>query len=44
MQETHETQVLFLDWEDPLEEGRKPTPVLMPGESRGQRSLAGYGT
>ena len=27
--------------EDPLEEVMAPTPVL-PGESRGQRSLAGY--
>ena len=26
-------------WEDPLE---KETPVLLPGEARGQRSLAGY--
>ena len=29
-------------WEDPLEEGMSPTPGLLPGESRGQRSLAGY--
>ena len=26
--------------EDPLEE--EPTPVFLPGESHGQRSLAGY--
>ena len=26
----------------PLEEGWQPTPVLLPGESYGQRSLAGY--
>ena len=44
MQEAHEAQVQFLDWEDPLEEGRQPTPVLMPGISRGQWSLVGYGT
>ena len=25
-----------LGWEDPLEEGTQPTPVLLPGESRGQ--------
>ena len=43
MQETHETQVLFLDWEDPLEEGRQPTPIFLPGESCGQWSLADYG-
>ena len=29
-------------WEDPLEEGIEPTPVFLPGESHGQRSLAGY--
>ena len=28
--------------EDPLEEGRQPTPVFLSGESHGQRSLAGY--
>ena len=30
-------------WEDPLKEGMQPTPVFLPGESHGQRSLAGYG-
>ena len=34
--------VRSLDWEDPLEEGMATTPVLLPGESHGQRSLAGY--
>ena len=29
-----ETQVLSLDWEDPLEEEWKPTPIFLPGESR----------
>ena len=29
-------------WEDPLSEGWQLTPVLLPGESHGQRSLAGY--
>ena len=37
-----ETWVGFLSWEDPLEEGMQPTPVLLPGESHGQRSLVGY--
>ena len=31
-----------LGWEDPLEEGMAPTPVFLPVESRGQRSVAGY--
>ena len=31
-----------LGGEDPLEEGVVPTPVLLPGGSHGQRSLAGY--
>ena len=34
-----ETQVLSPGWEDPLEKGMQPTPVFLPGESRGQRSL-----
>ena len=41
-QETQETRVQFLGWEDPLEEGMEPTPVLLPGESHGQRNLTGY--
>ena len=38
-----ETRVQSLGWEDPLE-GRawQPTPVFLPGKSRGQRSLVGY--
>ena len=28
--------------EDALEKQRLPTPVYLPGESHGQRSLAGY--
>ena len=36
-----EMQVQFLGWEDPLEEEMQPTPVFLPGESHGQRSLAG---
>ena len=34
-----EAQVWSLCWEDPLEKGS--TPVFLPGESHGQRSLAG---
>ena len=37
-----ETQVRSLGREDPLEEKMaKPTPVFLPGELHGQRSLAG---
>ena len=34
--------VQSLGREDALEEGMAPTPVFSPGESQGQRSLAGY--
>ena len=37
-----ETQHQSLGQEDPLEKGWQPTPVFLPGESHGQRSLAGY--
>ena len=37
-----EMQVLSLGWEGPLEEGRQPTPVFLPGESHGQRILVDY--
>ena len=40
--ETKETQVRSLGREDPLGEKWQPTPVLLPGEFHGQRSLAGY--
>ena len=40
-QGTQEMQVRSLDQEDPLEEGMA-TPVFLPGESHGQRSLEGY--
>ena len=36
-----ETWVRFLGQEDPLEESMA-TPVFLPGEFHGQRSLAGY--
>ena len=35
------TWVSSLGWEDPLEKEMQPTPVFSPGESHGQRSLAG---
>ena len=38
MQEKKETWVRSLGPEDPLEEGQ-PTPLFLPGESHGQRSL-----
>ena len=38
-QETQETWVPFLVWEDPLEE-EISIPVVLPGESHGQGSLA----
>jgi len=41
MQETEEMQVRSLGWEDPLKKSI-PTPVFLPGESHGQRSLVGY--
>ena len=37
-----ETQIQSLGWEDPLEKKWLLTPVFLPGESHGQRSLAGY--
>ena len=42
MQEMQEIQFLSLGGEDPLEEGMQPTPLFLPGESHGQRSLEGY--
>ena len=37
-----ETQVPSLGWEDPWRREWQPTPVFLPGESYGQRSLVGY--
>ena len=37
-----ETQVQALGQEDPLEKGTATTLVFLPGESHGQKSLAGY--
>ena len=42
LQELQETQVQSLGQEDPLEKAWQPTPVFLPGESYGQRSLVGY--
>ena len=35
------TWVQSLGWKDPLEKEWQPTPVSLPGESHGQRSLVG---
>ena len=37
-----ETEVRFLCQEDPLKKEMATTPVFLPGQSHGQRSLAGY--
>ena len=37
-----ETAVQSLGQEDSLEKGMQPTPVFLPGEFHGQRSLMGY--
>ena len=37
-----EMQVQSLGQKDPLEKEMAPTPVFLPGESHGQRSLVGY--
>ena len=37
-----EIQIRSLGWEDPLGILWEPTLVFLPGESHGQRSLAGY--
>ena len=39
---TQETQVRFLGREDPLEKCMATHSSILPGESLGQRSLAGY--
>ena len=41
MQELQETRVQSLGQKDTLEEGMA-TPVFLPGESHGERSLVGY--
>ena len=37
-----ETWVRSLGWEVPWRRKRRPTSVLLPGKSHGQRSLVGY--
>ena len=37
-----ETQIPFLGQKIPWKRKWQPTPVLLPGKSHGQRSLAGY--
>ena len=37
-----ETWIQSLGQEDPLEKEWQSTPVFLPGESHGHRSLAGY--
>ena len=37
-----ETQGPSLGLEDPVEKGTAATPVFLPGEFHGRRSLAGY--
>ena len=37
-----ETWVRSLGWEDPWTRKWQPTPVFLPGESHGRRSLVGY--
>ena len=37
-----ETRVQPLGWEDPLEKTWQPTPVFLPGEVHGQKSLEAY--
>ena len=40
--EMQETRVQSLGWEVPLKKEWQSTPVFLPGEFHGQRSLAGY--
>ena len=42
MPAVQETLVLSLGQEDPLRREWLPTPVFLPGECHGQRSLMGY--
>ena len=42
MQEMQERGVQSLGREDPLEKQMATTPVCLPGESHGGRSLVGY--
>ena len=42
MQEMQEALVEYLGLVIPWRKKRQPTPVLLPGEAHGQRSLVGY--
>ena len=42
MQETQETQVQSLGWEDPMEKEMATHSSILAGKSHGQRSLVGY--
>ena len=42
MQETQETWVQYLGWEDPSRSTWQSTAVFLPGGSHGQRSMGGY--
>ena len=42
IQEMHEAKARSLGLDDPLEKGMQLTPVFLPGEPHGQRSLADY--
>ena len=42
MQKMQEIQTPSLGKKDPLEEGMETTPVFLPGESHGHRSLVGF--
>ena len=42
MQDTQETRVQSLGWEDPRRRKTANHPVFLPEESYGQRNLAGY--
>ena len=41
VQETRELQAQSLGGDDPLRRAGQPTPVFLPGEPHGQRSLSG---
>ena len=42
MQETQDTLIQTLGWEDPLEKGMAATPIVLPGESHRLKSLVGH--
>ena len=42
MQKMQEMKLPSLSWEDPLEQEMQPSPVFLPGEFHGERSLVGY--